>query len=161
MINLTIQLSINGNIFHIFHIRWIGGRYYLPSTHRTKLSPIVKVGEYHRSITINISMMIHLNWVIVGCSIWLITKTKLVVTSLYEVTKGKIFKFYMGRIIMGWFALTKMVALSVSIRLTPIPFTSWENLNHHYVRIIEKLDCWWEAYDWIISIDESISNKSS
>ena len=69
-------------------------------------------------------MMALVNYIIVGWSIRGVAKIKLMGTSIYEFTKGNIMKFDMGRRLMGFFVLPKMVALGASDSLSQINFSS-------------------------------------
>ena len=99
-------------------IIWIGVREQLSYINRRNVVPLGKVGEYHRSIKIIISMMVLVNLITIGWSIRGVTK-KLTGTNLYYVTKVNITKVDMGRSLMGsFFKLPKMVALADSDSLS-------------------------------------------
>ena len=51
-VNLTINFSINSDLFHTLCRGWIGDRNYLTYILKRNLEPIVKVGKYHGIITI-------------------------------------------------------------------------------------------------------------
>ena len=73
----------------------------IPSPYCEQANPIGKVGEYHRSVTLIIIIMVIINYIIFGWSIGGITEIKLMGTSLYELTKGNIMKADIGRRLMG------------------------------------------------------------
>ena len=75
--------------------------------HRKTLVTIGKTGEYHKSITKTISMMVLVNWIIVRWSIRSLNKIKIMGTSLYEVTKGNTMESDMDRRLMGCFCVTQ------------------------------------------------------
>ena len=107
IVNPTIQFSTNSNLIHPLCIIWVGVRYYLYCIHWRKIVHLVKVGEYRRSITIIISVVLHVNYIIVGWYIGDVTKIKLTRTILYEVPKGNTMKVFMGRRLMGCFLITQ------------------------------------------------------
>ena len=119
-----IQSSINSDIFHLLCRRWIGVRELLYYTHRIELVHFGKVGGYHRSITIIISMMVLVNYIIVGWSIGGFTKIKLTGTSPYEFTNGNIMKVKLLEVLWGDSLSTKMAALGASESLSKLPFSS-------------------------------------
>ena len=88
-VKLTIQFSINSEIFHLLCGRCVGDIDYLTYICSRNLVHIGKVGEYYRSITIYIIMIFLVSYIIVGWSIRGVTKIKLVGTSLYDITKVK------------------------------------------------------------------------
>ena len=55
--------------------------------------------------------MVIVNWIIFGWSIMSVTKTKLMGTIIYDVTKGSIIKVDMGRSLMGCFSVTRNCGL--------------------------------------------------
>ena len=118
-VNLMIQFSINSDLFHTLCIIWIGVREYLSYIHRRKFAPLGKVDEYHRSITIIISMVVLVNYINLGWSIRGVTKIKLMGTSLYEVTKGNIMKVDMGRILMWCFCVNQNGGIVWFIQFIP------------------------------------------
>ena len=66
-----------------------------------------KVDEYHRTITILISMKVFSGYIIFVWSVKGAIKTKLMGTGLYDITKGNIMKIVMNKRIMGWFIVTQ------------------------------------------------------
>ena len=86
---------------------WIGVREYLSYILRIDFVPLGNYGKYDRSIPIIISIMVLINNIIVGWSIRGVTKINLIVTRLYEITKGNITEFDMGRRLMGCLCVTQ------------------------------------------------------
>ena len=102
-----IQFYLKSELLQFMYRIWVSTREYLTYICRLDLVPLGNIGEYHISITTTISRMILVRWINIGWAVSVVTKFKLMGTSLYNIIKGNTTKFDMGGRLMDCFSVTK------------------------------------------------------